>query len=697
MLPWGILIPSRQFVVAVMLCVTSLTHAEPQTPDGSAGTLRGDRAWDVQSARDKMMLSRRVGGNHRFDSSELARNDVAKTSSPSTGQHQQRNFPYAAKLAAAASVNSSTASSPTVAVSLSPENSPSTVVSNATVPESAPTPDCADETTAVSSPAVCRDLKRGLSIAVYCNVRDGTALPFIRDGSSQAVSPLKGKMNYASEDLQQLLETGSDARCRDHYILNFFGYIQPSEDGAYRLMLVANATSAIMLVDGKEVVRLDQGKSQQEFDVEMTAGSNHSIQVQYLPGNVRFPGVELLYLRNENGQLQNVDGFMQCNSTQPMSAPLTSSPPTSSVQPRPPCTPKASLVAPQTTTSNNETQPSFQPTSVSSMLGKAFQSPPNMVKPTTGAPKVGLSAPAPAELPPTDQREITPNPQQPAQSPRAYIASASVTPAAQVPKTEAPVTLAPYWPTAQPTVQVSQTKPPVVAMPPVPQSIAQAPKTNSPTTQASLLPRPTSDAPLTDAPNESILVTAAPTSVPTATPIAATPQPTEPLAARFAPPTTAAWSSCPGIDSWTAEEAAQEAEMLRLVNVARSANRNCGSKGSFPAVPPVAFDPQLQCAARRHAKDMADRQYFNHNTQGSGQTAGERIESTGYKDIAGGENIAAGPDLADVANAGFMRSDGHCANIMNKDYNQLAIGCYKARGKSQYTYYWVQDYGTIRV
>lgn len=154
--------------------------------------------------------------------------------------------------------------------------------------------------------------------------------------------------------------------------------------------------------------------------------------------------------------------------------------------------------------------------------------------------------------------------------------------------------------------------------------------------------------------------------------------------------------SCAGTENWTSEDAAREDEMLRLVNVARSAPRNCGSQGSFPAASPLSFDIQARCAARRHAKDMADKQYFDHASQSSGLTFGQRMQAAGYTNRPVSENIAAGEATAEKTNSGLMGSDGHCANIMSKDATQLAVGAYTARGQSRYSTYWVQNFGTNR-
>lgn len=148
---------------------------------------------------------------------------------------------------------------------------------------------------------------------------------------------------------------------------------------------------------------------------------------------------------------------------------------------------------------------------------------------------------------------------------------------------------------------------------------------------------------------------------------------------------------------WTSEETARENEMLRLVNIARASPRSCGVNGYFPAVQPLAFDAKLRCAAREHSLDMGNRSYFSHDTLGSSQTVASRIQATGFRNTPGGENIAAGYVTAAEATNGLLQSDGHCANIMNKNFNLIGVGCYHdVTSGSQYNYYWTQDFGTVR-
>jgi uncharacterized protein YkwD len=150
-----------------------------------------------------------------------------------------------------------------------------------------------------------------------------------------------------------------------------------------------------------------------------------------------------------------------------------------------------------------------------------------------------------------------------------------------------------------------------------------------------------------------------------------------------------AFSGCAtGNENPAVTNAEFEQEVLRLVNVERKKKR----------LSPLSLDENLTRAARYHAQDMAEDDYFDHNSQdrkngklvkvcGTFDRARKFAPSFGYR----AENISAG-DVSpkDVMNS-WMRSPGHKANILNKNYTHIGIGYYK--GKKGYKYYWAQTFG----
>lgn len=133
-----------------------------------------------------------------------------------------------------------------------------------------------------------------------------------------------------------------------------------------------------------------------------------------------------------------------------------------------------------------------------------------------------------------------------------------------------------------------------------------------------------------------------------------------------------------------------QAELIELVNAARSEARMCGSE-SFAAVPPVTYSCTLEGAAKAHSVDMATNNFFSH-TGSDGLTVGHRVTATGYKWSVVGENIAAGYASPVAVTAAWLDSPGHCRNVMDPRFTEFAA--FRADSQSaDYSNYWTQVYG----
>lgn len=93
-----------------------------------------------------------------------------------------------------------------------------------------------------------------------------------------------------------------------------------------------------------------------------------------------------------------------------------------------------------------------------------------------------------------------------------------------------------------------------------------------------------------------------------------------------------------------AAEPATAQQMADLINQACALGRTCG-KTYYPAAPPLKWNPLLEKAAAAHAQDMADKNYFRHESPDGRDMAG-RVEQAGYRYRAVGENILAGEPTA---------------------------------------------------
>ena len=130
---------------------------------------------------------------------------------------------------------------------------------------------------------------------------------------------------------------------------------------------------------------------------------------------------------------------------------------------------------------------------------------------------------------------------------------------------------------------------------------------------------------------------------------------------------------CAAVSPWPKGSADFEDEVFRLVNIARAAGADCGSAGSFDPAATLAENAALRCAARNHSLDMVTRNFFSH-TNPDGEGSRERLDQAGYGGFTWGENIAFGQTSPAQVVDGWMRSSGHCANIMNPNFTEIGIG-----------------------
>jgi uncharacterized protein YkwD len=137
------------------------------------------------------------------------------------------------------------------------------------------------------------------------------------------------------------------------------------------------------------------------------------------------------------------------------------------------------------------------------------------------------------------------------------------------------------------------------------------------------------------------------------------------------------------------------AEALSRINRYRAAGASCGSRGTFAAAPALAWDTRLITAATRHSTDMVTKRFFSH-TGSDGSSPGTRITRAGYAWRTYGENIAAGQRTVQAVVDGWMKSPGHCANIMNRTYRHVGLACVKGTSANAYPTYWTMDLATPR-
>ncbi|MFC9977759.1 CAP domain-containing protein [Spirillospora sp. NPDC127200] len=120
-----------------------------------------------------------------------------------------------------------------------------------------------------------------------------------------------------------------------------------------------------------------------------------------------------------------------------------------------------------------------------------------------------------------------------------------------------------------------------------------------------------------------------------------------------------------------------EGAVVTLTNKER-AKAGCGA---------LRTDSRLTTAARRHSADMAKHNYLDHTSR-NGDSPWKRMEDAGYTG-GGAENIARGYPTAEAVVAGWMKSPGHRANILNCKLRAIGVGMAAGSGGP----WWTQNFG----
>lgn len=138
--------------------------------------------------------------------------------------------------------------------------------------------------------------------------------------------------------------------------------------------------------------------------------------------------------------------------------------------------------------------------------------------------------------------------------------------------------------------------------------------------------------------------------------------------------------------SWPAEWTRQEEETLRLVNARRREGAVCGGTKMAP-VPPLTLNEKLRSAARQHSLDMRKNNFMSHESS-DGRDLRARLDAEGYRYRNAGENIARSDD-PELTMDRWMKSPGHCKNIMNPEATEIGVGFVAPNS-------WTQNFGRPR-
>ncbi|WP_446674095.1 stalk domain-containing protein [Paenibacillus sp. 598K] len=121
-------------------------------------------------------------------------------------------------------------------------------------------------------------------------------------------------------------------------------------------------------------------------------------------------------------------------------------------------------------------------------------------------------------------------------------------------------------------------------------------------------------------------------------------------------------------------ESAWAAQVVSLVNEARS-QAGLSALSSDSALARVAFDK---------AKDMADNDYFDHDSPTHGSPF-EMMDAYGISYGYAGENIAKGQRTPQEVVDAWMNSPGHRANILSDNFTTIGVGYYNGHWVQMFT------------
>ncbi|QQZ11120.1 CAP domain-containing protein [Heyndrickxia vini] len=118
-----------------------------------------------------------------------------------------------------------------------------------------------------------------------------------------------------------------------------------------------------------------------------------------------------------------------------------------------------------------------------------------------------------------------------------------------------------------------------------------------------------------------------------------------------------------------------EKQVVDLTNKERAKN----------GLPALKIDNELSKVARTKSNDMAKNKYFDHTSPTYGSPF-DMMKKFGISYRSAGENIAMGQRSPEEVVNAWMNSEGHRANILNKNYTHIGVG-YVENGN-----YWTQEF-----
>ncbi|MBR1735811.1 MAG: hypothetical protein IJ736_02180 [Firmicutes bacterium] len=140
-------------------------------------------------------------------------------------------------------------------------------------------------------------------------------------------------------------------------------------------------------------------------------------------------------------------------------------------------------------------------------------------------------------------------------------------------------------------------------------------------------------------------------------------------------PTTPTQQTTPQTPQVSQNNSSYAKQVLDLVNNERAKN----------GLSPLVLDNALSSVAQAKSEDMMNKNYFSHTSPTYGSPF-DMMKQFGISYTYAGENIAKGQKTPEQVVNAWMNSEGHRANILNKNFTKMGLG-YAASGS---TTYWTQ-------
>jgi uncharacterized protein YkwD len=133
-------------------------------------------------------------------------------------------------------------------------------------------------------------------------------------------------------------------------------------------------------------------------------------------------------------------------------------------------------------------------------------------------------------------------------------------------------------------------------------------------------------------------------------------------------------------EAWLRVEAGTEKQILDITNVIRSRHD----------LQMLIWDEQTAEVAYAHSKDMAEGDYFSHESKEYG-TLADRLEAGDITYEIAGENIAANYTDAPAVVEGWLNSESHREALLNNEFSHLGVGVYRKHYTQNFIKRWNQQ------